>query len=139
MPTELPPMDGTGFLSQMSEPPALPYTGPEGPWLTVEDLDIYAAEFAHSGFFGPVSWYRNFDRNFEIVGGLGPDRISMPSYFITGDLDVVRMMDPTGPERMRNTLPDYRGETIIPGAGHWVQQETPAAFNAALLGFLGTL
>ena len=40
---------------------------------------------------------------------------------------------------MRATLPDYRGETIIPGAGHWVQQETPAAFNTALLGFLRTL
>jgi pimeloyl-ACP methyl ester carboxylesterase len=139
MPTELPPMEGTGFLTQMNEPPALPYMGPEGPWLDAAELDVYAAEFAHSGFFGPVSWYRNFDRNFEIVGGLGPDRISMPSYFITGDVDVVRMMDPTGPERMRASLPDYRGETIIPGAGHWVQQETPQAFNDSLLGFLRTL
>lgn len=139
MPTELPPMEGTGFLTQMNEPPALPYMAPEGPWLTAADLDVYAGEFDHSGFFGPVSWYRNFDRNFEIVGGLGPERIAMPSYFITGDVDVVRMMDPTGPERMRATLPDYRGETIIPGAGHWVQQETPRAFNDALLGFLGTL
>lgn len=139
MPTELPPMEGTGFLTQMNESPALPYMGPEGPWLDADDLDVYAAEFAHSGFFGPVSWYRNFDRNFEIVAGLGPDRISMPSYFITGDVDVVRMMDPTGPERMRASLPDYRGETIIPGAGHWVQQEAPQAFNDALLGFLRTL
>jgi pimeloyl-ACP methyl ester carboxylesterase len=139
MPTELPPMEGTGFLTQMGEPPALPYMGPEGPWLSADDLDVYADDFAHSGFFGPVSWYRNFDRNFELVGGLGAGRISMPSYFITGDVDVVRLMDPTGPERMRNTLPDYRGETIIPGAGHWVQQETPQAFNNALLGFLRTL
>lgn len=139
MPTELPPMEGTGFLTQMGEPPALPYLGPEGEWLNEHDLEVYTREFAHSGFFGPVSWYRNFDRNFEIVGGLGPERISMPSYFITGDLDVVRMMDPTGPERMRSTLPDYRGDTIIPGAGHWVQQETPQAFNDALLGFLRTL
>jgi pimeloyl-ACP methyl ester carboxylesterase len=139
MPTELPPMEGTGFLTRMNEPPALPYMGSEGPWLEAGDMDVYAREFAHSGFFGPVSWYRNFDRNFEIVGGLGPERISMPSYFITGDVDVVRTMDPTGPERMRATLPDYRGETIIPGAGHWVQQETPRAFNDALLGFLGSL
>ena len=58
---------------------------------------------------------------------------------ITGEVDVVRLMDPTGPERMRAALPDYRGETIIPGSGHWVQQETPAAFNEALLGFLRTL
>ena len=139
MPTELPPMEGTGFLTQMSEPPALPYMGPEGAWLSAADLDMYAAEFAHSGFFGPVSWYRNMDANSAVSAGLGPDRLTMPSYFITGDADVVRLMDPTGPERMRATLPDYRGETIIPGAGHWTQQEAPNAFNAALLGFLATL
>lgn len=139
MPTELPPMEGTGFLTMMSEPPALPYMGPEGPWLTADDLDVYATEFAHSGFFGPVSWYRNLDANAMRVNGLGADRLSMPSYFITGDVDVVRLMDPTGPERMRNLLPDYRGETIIPAAGHWVQQEAPQAFNDALRGFLRTL
>jgi len=100
---------------------------------------VYAAEFGHSGFFGPVSWYRNLDANAAVVAGMGADRLSMPSYFITGDVDVVRLMDPTGPERMRASLPDYRGDTIIPGAGHWVQQETPAAFNAALLTFLATL
>ncbi|MEI8238411.1 MAG: alpha/beta hydrolase [Actinomycetota bacterium] len=139
MPTELPPMEGTGFLSAMDEPPALPFTGPEGPWLTADDLDLYTAEFAHSGFFGPVSWYRNLDANQARAVGLGADRLTMPSYFITGDLDVVRMMDPTGIDRMRDVLPDYRGDTVIPGAGHWVQQETPAAFNDALLGFLRTL
>jgi pimeloyl-ACP methyl ester carboxylesterase len=139
MPTELPPMEGTGFLTMMTEPPALPYMGPEGAWLTADDLDVYATEFAHSGFFGPVSWYRNLDANAMVVNGLGADRLAMPSYFITGDVDVVRLMDPTGPERMRNLLPDYRGETIIPAAGHWVQQEAPQAFNDALLGFLRTL
>ena len=139
VPTELPPMEGTGFLTMMSTPPALPYTGPEGPWLTSADLDVYAGEFAHSGFFGPVSYYRNLDANATLLADLHADRVSMPSYFITGEDDVVRLMDPTGPERMRNLLPDYRGETLIPGAGHWVQQETPAAFNDALLGFLRTL
>jgi pimeloyl-ACP methyl ester carboxylesterase len=40
---------------------------------------------------------------------------------------------------MRDTLPDFRGAVLIPGAGHWVQQETPKQFNEALLGFLATL
>jgi pimeloyl-ACP methyl ester carboxylesterase len=138
-PPEPPPMEGTGFLTQMPETPALPFTGPEGVWLTTDDLDEYGSQFAHSGFFGPVSWYRNLDANFTVVAGLGAERLAMPSYFITGELDVVRLMDPTGPDRMRAALPDYRGETIIPGAGHWVQQETPQAFNDALLGFLRSL
>ena len=139
MPTELPPMEGTGFLTMMSEPPALPYLGPEGPWLTEADLAVYAAEFQHSGFFGPVSWYRNMDANALRAEGLGAERLTMPCSFITGEADVVRMMDPTGIERMQNVLPNFRGATVIAGAGHWVQQETPRAFNDALMGFIHTL
>jgi pimeloyl-ACP methyl ester carboxylesterase len=48
-------------------------------------------------------------------------------------------MDPTGVERMQNLLPDFRGATVIDGAGHWTQQEAPTAFNRALLGFLAGL
>ncbi len=34
---------------------------------------------------------------------------------------------------------DFRGSTIIPGVGHWVQQEAPAATNAALDAFVDAL
>jgi pimeloyl-ACP methyl ester carboxylesterase len=63
----------------------------------------------------------------------------MPSYFITGELDGVNLMDPGGIERMQSLLPNFRGYSIIPGAGHWVQQEAPEAFNAALLAHLHSL
>jgi pimeloyl-ACP methyl ester carboxylesterase len=46
------------------------------------------------------------------------------------------MMDANGPDRMRAQLPDFRGVAEISGAGHWVQQEAPQAFNDALLGYL---
>lgn len=137
--TEQPPMKGTGFLTQMLEPPALPFMGPEGPWLTQDDLDLYGREFAHSGFFGPVSWYRNMDDNAVRMKGLGADRLTMPCFFIWSEYDVVKLMDPNGPDRMKTQLPTLRGVTEIPGAGHWVQQETPKAFNDALLGYLATL
>ncbi len=129
-------MEGTGFLTQMNEPPARPFVGPEGPWLTEADLTTYAAEFSHSGFFGPVSYYRNLDANFDIVKDLGPERLTMPVYFIGGTLDVVNVMDPSGIDRMQRLLPDFRGYTLLDGVGHWIQQEAPAAFNAALLNFL---
>ena len=48
-------------------------------------------------------------------------------------------MDPNGVERMQTVLPDFRGHTEIADAGHWTQQEAPAAFNAALVGFLRSL
>ena len=40
---------------------------------------------------------------------------------------------------MQSMLPDYRGTVLIDGAGHWTQQEAVGEFNAALLGFLGSL
>lgn len=139
MPTELPPMEGTGFLTNMPAPPELPFTGPEGPWFDEAELQLYVDEFTHSGFFGPVSYYRNLDGNFDVVKDLPADRVSMPSAFIGGTLDPVNLMDPTGVERMQQLLPDFRGATLVDGAGHWVQQEAPQAFNDALLGFLRTL
>jgi len=136
---ELPPMAGTGFLTGMPVTPALPFAGPEGPWLTEEDLDVYGAAFAHSGFFGPVSYYRNLDANHARTEHLGPQHVTMPSGFITGSLDPVNLMDPGGVERMQATLPDFRGHRIIEGAGHWTQQEAPGAFNAALVDLLAAM
>ena len=39
----------------------------------------------------------------------------------------------------REVCTDLRGCHLIPGAGHWVQQEQPARVNALLLGFLGKI
>jgi pimeloyl-ACP methyl ester carboxylesterase len=133
-PTELPPMAGTRMLELMPEPP-----DPLPSWLTEDDVRVYGDAFAASGFFGPVSWYRNLDANYEVLKDLPASLVAMPSYFIAGALDGVLLMDPTGVDRMRAVLPAYRGETLIPGAGHWVQQERPEEFNAALLDFLAPL
>jgi len=128
------PAEGTGFLDGSGEwPDALP------PWLTTDDLDRYAAAFEASGFFGPLSYYRNFDANHERVKGIPASVISMPSFFIAGELDGVIRMDPNGVDRMTTALPDFRGSVLIPGVGHWTQQEAPEEFNDALLGFLATL
>ena len=49
------------------------------------------------------------------------------------------MMAAGADERMAAELPGYRGQTLLPGVGHWTQQEAPEAFNAALLTFLNAL
>lgn len=134
MPTEFPPMEGTGFLDMFTDvPDRLPT------WLTQTDLDHYVEQFTHSGFFGPVSWYRNLDANFEVLKDLSPELISMPSFFIGGDKDGVIAGRPEYVDAMNGLLPNYRGKVMIPGAGHWTQQEAPTQFNEALLGFLRSL
>jgi len=133
-PREPLPASATGFLTGAPDPPPLPW-----PWLTEEDLERYVDGFTFSGFFGPLSYYRNLDANYDLLQDLPASRLTMPSCFIAGADDVVLRMSAGAVERMQSELPGYCGETLIPHCGHWTQQETPEAFNDALLGFLRSL
>ena len=42
-----------GFLTRTIDPPTLPA------WLTEADIDVFAGEFARSGFRGGLNWYRS--------------------------------------------------------------------------------
>src|SRR5215831_9429303 len=55
---------GGGFLDICAEPP-----GPPGlpAWLTSADIDAFVAEYQDSGFTGPLNWYRNLDRSWELT------------------------------------------------------------------------
>ena len=125
------PREGTRFMDILSPAPdVLPG------WITEQDVDVYAAAFEKSGFFGPVSYYRNMDANWERSKDIGPTAFTMPVGFLTGSLDAVATMMPGAIEAMAGSLPDFRGGTTVEGAGHWVQQERPEETNAALLAFL---
>jgi epoxide hydrolase A/B len=138
IPEETLPMEGTGFLDAISH---LVGPVPEGlpAWLTPHDLDVYVERFEASGFFGPVSWYRNLDADYERVKDIPNTAISMPTAFIGGTKDGVIASRPGYVEAMSGLLPNYHGATLIEGAGHWTQQEAPDEFNAALLRFLRSL
>ncbi|MFR9806322.1 alpha/beta fold hydrolase [Pseudonocardia sp. RS010] len=122
------PDDGRGVVERLPQPESLPE------WLSQEELDHYAAEFARTGFTGGINWYRNFDRNWERTPELAGAHVAAPSFFLAGDADPVLRMTP--PDRQAEYLDDLRGQVLVEGAGHWVQQERPAEVNAALLGFL---
>jgi pimeloyl-ACP methyl ester carboxylesterase len=117
-----------GFIERLPEPGGLPS------WITPEELDHYVAEFTRTGFTGGINWYRNFDRNWELTEHLAGTRVAAPSLFVGGAHDPVLMMTPPGIGDA--DLADHRGNVIVEGAGHWVQQEKPDEVNAALLGFL---
>jgi pimeloyl-ACP methyl ester carboxylesterase len=100
---------------------------------------VYVDAFTRSGFFGPLSLYRNMDANYELTKDLGNERVAMPSFFIGGELDPVVSANRAMVDAMGDLLPGFLGSVLIPGVGHWTQQESPEAFNQALLGFLGRL
>lgn len=120
--------DGRGFVERLPEPDRLP------DWLSQDELDHYVAEFTRTGFTGGLSWYRNFDRNWQLTPQLDGAQVTVPSLFIGGTLDPVLALSPPGAQD--EWLTDHRGTVLVDDAGHWVQQEKPDEVNAALLGFL---
>ena len=119
-----------GLLDGMTDPETLPS------WLTDEDLDYYGAQFAKSGFRGGINRYRNMDRDWEELPQLADAKITQPALFIGGQKDGVIAMNPTGIDTMKSLIPDLRDVVLLPGAGHWTQQERPAEVNAAMINFL---
>ncbi|CAJ1579135.1 alpha/beta hydrolase [[Mycobacterium] wendilense] len=109
--------------------PALPA------WISAEEFDVYVEAFTRTGFTGALNWYRNYDRNWAATEHLTDVRITAPALFVGGTEDPVR--GTMRPERASEVVAGPYREEWLPGAGHWLQQEQPAAINRILLEFLG--
>jgi pimeloyl-ACP methyl ester carboxylesterase len=117
------------LLSGLEVPEALPG------WLSEADLDFYTAEFTASGMRGPLNYYRNHDLTWELTAG-APHKITQPAMFAAGDRDGVIVMAAEALKNLPDNVPDLRVNELIPGIGHWTQQEAPDAVNKLLLRFL---
>jgi pimeloyl-ACP methyl ester carboxylesterase len=126
---------GGGFLARTKDPERLPS------WLTDADVDFYASEFAHAGFRGGLNWYRNIDRNWELIAPFAGMRVTIPALYVAGDRDLVVHFK--GADQLIKNLaqfvPDLRRTIMLPGCGHWTQQERASEVNAAMIGFLKEL
>jgi len=123
---------GHGFLDSFKEPEQLPG------WLSAEDLALYTDTYRRTGFSGGLNWYRNIDRNWELLAPWQDVRIHQPALFIAGTHDGV-IRAPAGAaalERMSQTVPGLKRKLMIPDAGHWIQRQRADEVNAALLEFL---
>jgi pimeloyl-ACP methyl ester carboxylesterase len=121
-----------GFLTRMPDPQVLP------PWLSAADVDFYTEQFLTSGFRGGLNWYRNIDRNWELMAPYAGASVSVPALYMAGELDLVvafpRMKEVIAD--LARFIPQLRGTIMLPGCGHWTQQERPTEVNAALIEFL---
>jgi pimeloyl-ACP methyl ester carboxylesterase len=107
-------------------------------WLTDEELAVYATEFGRTGFQGGLQWYRctggNYTAELEMFSGR---TIDVPACFIAGRSDWGVYQNPGTFERMQTTAcTDWRGASLVDGAGHWVQQEQPEEVSRLLLKFI---
>jgi pimeloyl-ACP methyl ester carboxylesterase len=107
-------------------------------WLTGADTDYYVGEFIRTGFRGGLNWYRNIDRNWELLAPFSGAKVGVPALYVAGDRDLV-LSFPGVKELVANLtvfVPQLRQTIIVPGCGHWTQQERPEVVNAAMLDFL---
>jgi len=123
-----------GLRSRLHDYAAIPLPG----WLTQHDLAFYVAEHRRTGFRGGLNWYRNIDRNWELLAPYAGAKVTVPALYVVGEHDLV-LRFPGVRELVANLksfVPQLRSTIVLPGCGHWTQQERAAEVNAAMLAFL---
>lgn len=123
--------------AQMRERFMTPDTLPA--WLSEGDLAVYVEAFERSGFHGPFSLYRNLQADWEYLAPWADTPLTTPAYFIGAEYDVATLWGAQAREQVAEKATDYRGETVLSGCGHWIQQERPDETNELLLDFLAGL
>lgn len=110
------------------------------PYLDDGAMENYGRAFARTGFRGGINWYRNMQRNWELTRPWHGAPLTVPTTFIAGSNDFVVARGDGGlgsaVGSMDQHCTDFRGHTIVDGAGHWVHQEAPVAVNDSLLRFI---
>lgn len=108
-------------------------------WLPDDDLCVYADEYNRTGFQGALQWYRcmtgeRVNNTLRLFGGLSVD---VPSGFIAGESDWgVHQVPGAYAMMQQHACTKMMSCNIVPGAGHWVQQEQPNEVLELLMQFL---
>jgi pimeloyl-ACP methyl ester carboxylesterase len=108
-------------------------------WLSEDELRVYSSEYGRTGFQGGLQSYRvgtnpAYGAELRLFAGR---RIDVPACFIAGASDWGVYQRPGRLEHMQQVAcSQMRGVHLVPGAGHWVQQEQPAAVSELLIQFL---
>lgn len=108
-------------------------------WLPDEELRVYSEEYGRNGFQGGLQWYRcaTGARQAAELQLFAGRTIDVPSAFIAGASDWGVFQKPGDFERMQSQSCTRMIDCqLLPGAGHWVQQEQPEAVSRLLVDFV---
>jgi pimeloyl-ACP methyl ester carboxylesterase len=114
----------------LNDPSSLPT------WITDSDIAVYVDEYKRSGFSGPLAWWRNIDRSWELLAPFTGMMVSVPALYMAGKRDfIVKAFGQFIPAQYA-MVPKLRPAIMLEGCGHWTQQERPQEINAAMIDFL---
>jgi pimeloyl-ACP methyl ester carboxylesterase len=110
-------------------------------WLPDEELGVFSAEYARTGFQGGLQAYRiattqKYSAELTLFSGR---TIEVPACLIAGASDWGVHQRAGQLEAMRTTAcTQLRGVHLVEGAGHWVQQEQPERVSELLVEFVSS-
>jgi pimeloyl-ACP methyl ester carboxylesterase len=97
-----------------------------------EDRKIYAEAYAKTGFAPGFGLYRNFDANWQRMGGVD-HRLSLPCLMVAADKDFML------PPKLCSWMPALCKDVeinILEDCGHWTMWQQPDQLNAHMLEWL---
>lgn len=124
---------GTTYLDALPEAPSLPWS-----WLSVEEMDVYEAEYSRTGLAGPLQWYRAMDVSWHARKEFERQTNPVPYYFLYSehdpDLEGFHGRDPLN--KLGRYHDDVRQVRSVPRAGHLMHLEATADTHRELLACL---
>lgn len=121
-----------GLLGALPEPSSLPE------WLEPTALDAIVSSYRESGFRGGLNYYRNLDRNWQLLAAFADTPVAVPAAFLIGERDpgltIPGMREIIS--SMPRLVPNLELSRIVPEAGHWLQQERAVEVNTELMRFV---
>jgi len=136
-----PPSAGSGFAGGMMprQGALLPDPASWPAWITDSDIDVYVEAFTRSGFHGPLAWWRNIDRGWELMAPFDGTAVSVPALYIVGDRDFVATAFEQAIAKQSSFVPKLRPPVMLAACGHWTQQERAAEVSTAMIDFLRSM
>jgi pimeloyl-ACP methyl ester carboxylesterase len=116
--------------ARLTDPQSLPA------WITEADIDVYVTEFTRSGLRGPLAWWRNIDRSWELMAPFAGAAVIIPALYIAGDRDFVAAAFSQSIAGQSAMVRKLRPPIMLPGCGHWTEQERAPEVSAAMIDFL---
>ncbi|XP_010039627.2 epoxide hydrolase A [Eucalyptus grandis] len=125
---------GKGFGHPVDDPVVLPS------WLTQKDVDYYVDKFEKKGFTGGINYYRNMNRNWELMAPWDGAQVKVPVKFIVGELDLVYHMpgvkDFIHKGGFKKMVPLLEEVVVMEGVAHFLNQERPQDTTQHIYDFL---